>query len=122
MWYSFATHTEAIMMNTVTTTLSSRVTTPKSDVLAIYISFIKGALYLQEANIQNKTIRIFGLQEDDASIPLDALAEARKLMGTAFCQVKVYQHPDYIEYYHRYNTKLKKHFFWVRNDKQLDVA
>lgn len=109
-------------MNQITTTLAQRLAQPKSDVIAMYIGFLDGSLRLHEVNTKNLTVRMFTLAEDDASIPPAALTEAKANRGTAFNQVKVYNHPNYIEYFHVHNTKVRKHDFWVRRDAARQAA
>ena len=110
-------------MRTVNTTLSARTTKPKPDVIAIYIGFIGNALHLYEVNSKNKTLRQFTLDVNDADIPREALEEAQSLRGSAFNQVKVFQHADYIEYYHVTRcTYQKKQDFWVRRHPTTKAA
>tara|TARA_Y100000310_G_scaffold112139_2_gene110597 strand:- start:15028 stop:15366 length:339 start_codon:yes stop_codon:yes gene_type:complete len=98
------------------TTYAKRVLTPKSDIVAIYIGFIGSTLYLFECNAKNQTVRQFELSLKDDTIPDDHLAKAIANKGMAFNQVKVYSHPDYIEYFKRGSagTKSIKQDFWVR--------
>lgn len=98
------------------TTYAKRVLTPKSDIVAIYIGFIGSMLYLFECNTKNQTVRQFELSPKDDSIPDEHLTKAIANRGLAFNQVKVYSHPDYIEYFKRggAGTKSIKQDFWVR--------
>ena len=105
-------------MTVNTVTFESRVTNPKSDVIAIYIGFLSGELKLYECNTNNQTIRVFTLDENDATIPAEKLEKAREDAGLAFCQVRVFQHPGYIEYFRSGagGDKYKKQDFWVRKN------
>ena len=63
-------------MTVNTVTFESRVTNPKSDVIAIYIGFLSGELKLYECNTNNQTIRVFTLDENDATIPAEKLRKS----------------------------------------------
>ena len=109
-------------MNRKSITFSSRMNTPCEKTIAAYIGFIGNDLFLFETNVQNQTRLQFLLDVNDASIPADKLAEAKEAKSLAFNQIKVYNHPSFIEYYHVVNnTRLKKQAFWVKRP-ELKVA